>query len=120
MAGSAALTQPGPPAAVSAQSGITVRASDPGTGAVATVRYLSRLWGLELHVRLTGMLPGTRCELWVVGPGGRDSVAGTWTVAGYSTGTWYPASSPLPATEVRAFMITSGSATLVTVPVRPA
>ncbi len=124
VAGAGVLTRPGLPAAVSAAagnpaaSGGTVRGSNPGSGAIATVRYVAHLWGLELHVQLIGIPAGTRCQLRVVGPGGRSAVAGSWTIASHSP--WYPASSPVPATEVRAFVITSGHTALVTVPVRSA
>ncbi len=126
VAAAGVATRPGLPAVVSAAAGnsaavgSTVRGSNPGSGAIATVRYVAHLWGLELRVQISGIPAGTRCQLWVVGPGGRSAVAGSWTIASYATGTWYPASSPLPATEVRAFVITSGHTTLVTVPVRSA
>jgi hypothetical protein len=91
---------------------------DPRTGAAATVRYQARPWGLQMQVQVSGLAPGTRCELLIVGPRGR-LVAGGWTVAAGHTGAWYPASAPLAASGVRHFAVATASGkTLVSVPVR--
>ena len=96
----------------------TVRGSDPRTGAAATVRYQSQQWGLQMQVQVSGIPPGTRCELLVLGPGGR-AVAGGWTVAAGHTRAWYPASAPLAVSGVREFVITAaGGRSLVNVPLR--
>ena len=47
----------------------------------ATVKYLGRPWGLALKVQVSGISPGTRCELLVVDASGRDVPAGGWMVA---------------------------------------
>jgi hypothetical protein len=95
----------------------TVRGSDPRTGAAATVRYLTQPWGLQVQVQVSGIAPGTRCKLWVSGPGGR-AVAGGWTVAAGHTSAWYPASASLAMSGVRGFVVATPSGkSLVSVPV---
>jgi Putative zinc-finger len=85
----------------------TLTGSDPQTGMSATVKYLRRPWGLELKVQVSGISPGTRCQLQVVDASGQDVPAGGWIVAAGHALAWYPASSPLPADDVRGFEITT-------------
>jgi Putative zinc-finger len=85
----------------------TVTGSDPQTGMSATVKYLGRPWGLALKVQVSGISPGTRCELQVVDASGQDVPAGGWMVAAGHALAWYPASSPLPVHDVRGFEITT-------------
>ena len=73
----------------------TVSGSDPRTGMSATVKYRRRPWGLALQVQVSGISPGTRCELQVVDARGQDVPAGGWMVAAGHAWAWYPASSPL-------------------------
>ncbi len=73
----------------------------------ATVEYRSRPWGLALQVQVSGISPGTRCELQVVNASGQDVPAGGWMVAAGHAWAWYPASSPLAAASVRGFLITT-------------
>jgi hypothetical protein len=97
----------------------TVQGSNPGTGAAATVGYRPQPWGLELHVQVSGIPAGTKCELQVLGPDGREAAAGGWTVSATHPDAWYPASSPFPGSSVRGFVITTaGGQALVSVPVR--
>jgi Putative zinc-finger len=95
---------------------VTVQATNPVTGARAAVRYAARPWGTELEVNLTGVAPGTRCQLLVAGPAGQLVVAGGWYVTTSGPATWYPAAVPLTASRVHSFNIVSGGKTLVTVP----
>jgi Putative zinc-finger len=96
----------------------TVHGRDPHTGAGAAVKYVSQPWGLQAQVQVSGISPGTRCELLVLGPGGRE-VAGGWTVAAGQTDAWYPASAPLAASGARGFVVvTAGGTSLVNVPIR--
>jgi hypothetical protein len=89
---------------------------DPRTGAAATVRYLAQPWGIQMLVQVSRLSPGTRCELLVVGPGGRV-VAGGWTVAAGHVDAWYPASAPLGVPGVRGFVVaTATGKALVSVP----
>jgi Putative zinc-finger len=85
----------------------TVTGSDPQTGMSATVKYVRRPWGLALKVQVSGISPGTRCELQVVDASGQDVPAGGWMVAAGHALAWYPASSPLPVADVRGFEITT-------------
>jgi anti-sigma factor RsiW len=90
---------------------------DPLTGAAATVRYLAQPWGIQMQVQVSQVSPGTRCELLVVGPGGRVAAAG-WTVAAGHADAWYPASAPLGVPGVRGFVVASATGkALVSVPV---
>jgi Putative zinc-finger len=108
VAGSRALYAPATrPAASAVPWAATVTGSNPQTGMSATVRYLRRPWGLELQVQVTGISPGTRCELQVVDVRGLDVSAGGWTVAAGHALAWYPASSPFPPADVRGFEITT-------------
>jgi predicted anti-sigma-YlaC factor YlaD len=84
-----------------------VTGSDPQSGMSATVKYRSLPWGLALQVQVSGISPGTRCELQVVDASGQDVPAGGWMIVAGHAGAWYPASSPLPAGEVRGFLITT-------------
>jgi hypothetical protein len=91
---------------------------DPLTGAAATVRYLAQPWGIQMQVQVSRVSPGTRCELLVVGPGGRV-VAGGWTVAAGHSDAWYPASAPLGMPGVHGFVVASATGkVLVSVPAR--
>ena len=95
-----------------------VQGRDSRTGAAATVSYLAEPWGLQLHVRVSGIPAGTRCVLQVIGPDGREVAAGGWTVPAGRPHPWYPASSPFPASAVRGFQVaTTAGQTLVSVPV---
>jgi hypothetical protein len=73
----------------------------------ATVEYRSRPWGLALRVQVSGISPGTRCELQIVDASGQDVPAGGWMVAVGHAWAWYPASSALAAPDVRGFLITT-------------
>ena len=104
VAGSRALYSPSGPAGPWAA---TVTGSDPQTGMSATVEYRSLPWGLALQVQVSGISPGTKCELQVVDASGHDVPAGGWMVAAGHAGAWYPASAPLAAAGVRGFLITT-------------
>jgi hypothetical protein len=107
-----------PPAASALPWATSVHASNPRTGAAATVRYAPQPWGLELAVQISGIPAGTTCELEIMNSRGREVAAGGWTVAGGDPGAWYPASSPFPVSDVRGFAVTAGGKALVSVPVR--
>jgi hypothetical protein len=83
------------------------------------VRYSPRPWGTVIEARISGVRPGTRCQLWVAGPGGLLTPAGSWTIAGSGPAVWYPASVSLSDPSLRSFEITTGSgAALVSVRAR--
>jgi hypothetical protein len=110
----AAENRPAPAAVVA--GAVTVQATNPVTGARAAVRYAARPWGTELEVNLTGVAPGTRCQLLVAGPAGQLVVAGGWYVTASGPAMWYPAAVPLTASRVHSFDIVSGGKTVVTIP----
>ena len=95
---------------------VTPRAADPRTQVSATVRYTARPWGLQLGVQVTGIPAGTTCQVDVISRQGRVTTAGGWTLTS-GPANWYPASSPVPPSDVRAFTVSSGSKILVTVPI---
>lgn len=106
------------PAALALPWGDMAHGRDPLTGAAATVRYLARPWGIQMRVQVSRLSPGTRCELLVVGPGGRVA-AGGWIVTAGHADAWYPASAPLGVPGVRGFVVASATGkALVSVPVR--
>jgi hypothetical protein len=118
---SRAVSRPAPqPAASALPWAAMVHGINPGTGTAATVRYLWQPWGLALQVQVSGIPAGTQCELYVIGADGREVAAGGWRVAAGHAGAWYPASSPVPGSGVRGFVVTAaaGGKALVSVPVR--
>jgi hypothetical protein len=108
----------GGPAASALPRAATAYGRDLRTGAAATVRYLPQPWGLQMQVQVSRISPGTRCELLVIGPGGR-AVAGGWTVTAGHADAWYPASAPVGVSGIRGFVVaTATGQTLVSVPLR--
>jgi hypothetical protein len=95
----------------------TARAAGPQPGASAAVRYAARPWGIRLSVQIAGIPVGTTCQVKVIGAAARAASAGGWIIS-RGGATWYPASSPVPLSEVRGFEVTSGSKVLVKVPIR--
>ena len=82
-------------------------------------RYSPRPWGTEIEAQISGVRPGTRCQLWVAGPAGQRMPAGSWTIAGSGPAVWYPASVSLSEASLRSFEIKTGSGgTLVSVRAR--
>jgi hypothetical protein len=106
------------PAADSLPWVATARGSNLRTGAGAAVRYVPQSWGLGLEVQVSGIPAGTTCELWVINSRGQEVEAGGWMIAEGHAGAWYPASSPFPVSDVRAFAVTTGGKVLVSVPLR--
>jgi hypothetical protein len=69
-----------------------------------------------MRVGVSGIRPGTTCQFWVVSKAGR-AYAGTWTVQpSYGQKVWYSVSSPVSASSVHSFQITSGGKLLVNIP----
>ena len=107
-----------PPAAVASARAVTVQATNPETGTWAAVRYTARPWGTELEVSITGVTPGTRCQLLVTGAQGRAISAGGWKFTASQQPVWYPASVPIQAASLRRFAIIADGKTLVTIQAR--
>jgi anti-sigma factor RsiW len=86
------------------------------TLASAIVRYAPTRWGAQVEVRVSGIAPGTACQLLVTGSRGQERIGGSWTVVPGDSGTWIPASTSLPANSVVGFAVLAGGKTLVSVP----
>jgi hypothetical protein len=89
------------------------------TGARAAVRYAPQPWGTELEASVSGIPPGTRCQIWATTVSGHQAAGGSWTLARGDPHAWYPASVPFPAGSLAGFDITAGGTVLVAVPLRP-
>jgi hypothetical protein len=103
------------PASSPMPGAITVRGSNPRTGASAVVTYAGQPWGVQLHVQVKGIAAGTQCVLEVTDSGGHESEAANWIVARDDETAWYMASSSIPVTRVRGFVVTAGGLALVRV-----
>jgi hypothetical protein len=104
------------PAAVA--PAITVQTTNQVTGVWAAVRYTTEEWGTELEVRITGVAPGTWCQLLVTGQGGQVISAGGWDYSVVKQPEWYPASVPIQAASLQRFTIVADGKALVTIQAR--
>lgn len=95
----------------------TKHAANSVTKAAVVVKYHAMPWGTQIETKVSGIAPGTTCELWVTGPGGQAQVIGSWTEARgwHAADTWYQASTSFPAHAVKSFEITAGNRVLVSV-----
>ena len=102
------------------RSGPTAGTASSAADAVHAQEVLrtGRPWGTELRVSITGVAPGTRCQLLVIGTGGQKIAAGGWDLAATHRPAWYAASVPLQAVGLRSFEIITGHKILVTIPAR--
>lgn len=84
-------------------------------GVDVTVMYRSMGWGTQLAADVKGVRLGTKCQLWVIGPGNTRVLAGSW-IADHNEGSvWYPASAAVSAAKVQGFVVTVGNTQSVTV-----
>ncbi|WP_300614067.1 zf-HC2 domain-containing protein [Trebonia sp.] len=84
-------------------------------GMTVTVSYRPMGWGTQLEAKVSGIPIGTRCQMWVLGPGNSRVLAGSW-VTDHSEGqVWYPASAAVNGNYVQAFVITVGATRSITV-----
>jgi anti-sigma factor RsiW len=98
----------------------TAQATSSATGVWAEVRYAPRAWGTQVETRVTGVRPGTQCQLWISVAGRQRTAAGGWTIVSSRGVVWYPASVPLAAATLRDFQITtSAGSTLVSIHAPP-
>jgi len=104
----AAQTNPGP------ASGPWQTLTTSARGLAATVSYRPMGWGTQLAVKVSGIPVGVSCQLWVVGPGGTKTLAGSWVTDNREGTVYYPASSGMTSGEVRGFQITVGKSGLLT------
>jgi hypothetical protein len=104
---------PAPPAAASANypgppNGPWQTATTSAGGMSASVQYRSMGWGTDLAVKVNGIPVGTSCQLWVIGPGGKRTLAGGWVTDEHEGAVWYPGSAGLATGGVRGFEVTVG------------
>jgi predicted anti-sigma-YlaC factor YlaD len=82
----------------------------------ATVMYRPMGWGTQLAAKVTGIPVGTTCQIWVVGPGGKRMLIGSWVTDNNEGHVWYPLSAAVSSANVREFVITVSQARSITVP----
>lgn len=97
----------------------TAKGFDLATGAGAAVRYTPQPWGTELEATVSGIPPGTACQIWAVTVSGQHASGGGWTVNRGDLHAWYPASVPFQAASLDGFDITAHGQVLVVIPLRP-
>jgi hypothetical protein len=84
-------------------------------GMASTVQYRPMGWGTQLTVKVSGIPVGTMCQLWILGSGNHRVLAGSWVTDNREGDVWYPASASIPASDVRAFLITVGKTSSIRV-----
>jgi hypothetical protein len=104
-AGQSYGTPAGPWQAASAASG----------GATATVMWRPMGWGTQVQAKVSGIAPGTRCQLAVVTAAGQREAAGSWTADAAAGQVVYPGSAEAPAGDIRSFVITVAGRPAITV-----
>ncbi|WP_406283948.1 anti-sigma factor family protein [Embleya sp. NBC_00896] len=107
---STAPPQPSPSTTAPASpppGGRTVRASDPRSGAGAELRYAATAWGSSVDLTLSGIRPGTRCQLDVYGTKGRVETASSWQVpaGGYGPADEIRGGTSIPVGEITRFAV---------------
>jgi hypothetical protein len=115
--GTAVATQLTKPAPAHVAGADVASGASASSHVAAVVDYSQTPWGsTAMRVKVSGISPGTTCQFWVLGKAGW-SYAGTWTVGATSYGqpVWYWAYSPVAASAVHGFQITSGSRVLVNI-----
>jgi anti-sigma factor RsiW len=111
-------------AAQDGQSGLAVGAAagpwETTTGQTAdmtaTVKYRPMGWGTQLAAKVTGIPVGTRCQMFVVGPGGSRTLIGSWVTDNAEGHVWYPLSASVSAAQVHQFVITVSKEQSIAVP----
>ncbi|MFF7249524.1 anti-sigma factor family protein [Embleya sp. NPDC008237] len=94
-------TPPGQP------GGRIARGGDPRSGMGAELRYAATAWGSSLDLSLSGIRPGTRCQLDVYGTRGRVETASSWVVpnGGYGSGDPIRGATSIPVGEITRFAV---------------
>jgi hypothetical protein len=106
VAGGAAVTSalqshPSSPAVVAWHKTV---GTGPALGAHLTVRYRHEPWGTQMEANVTGLQPGSVCELQVTDKTGGTSVVGSWVL--WQGNAWYPASTWHAEKDLREFAVT--------------
>jgi hypothetical protein len=84
-------------------------------GVTVTVQYRPMNWGTQLATQVKGVPMGTKCQMWVIGPGKSRVLAGSWVADQGEGSVWYPSSASISAAKVKAFVIDVGKTRSVTV-----
>ena len=92
----------------------TVEATNPVTGASASVAYSHEMWGDAFEVLVDRIPVGTTCQLIVVHPDGTRTPVAQWTVAADEGNVWYSGSMAATAKPISKFQITAGKKVLLT------
>lgn len=74
--------------------------------ATATVAYRSMGWGTQLDALVTGIPVNTHCGMLVIESNGTQVQVGAWDTDTAEGTVWYPASVDVPASDIKAFVIT--------------
>lgn len=114
-------SSPAPAASASAQfpgsaAGPWLTATGHSQGMTATVQYRAMGWGAQLAAKVTGIPVGTKCQMWILGPGGTRTLAASWDVDANEGKVWYPGSAAVSTATLDGFVITVG--TSATIPVK--
>ena len=86
----------------------------PAAGAHLTVRYRHEPWGTQMEANVTGLRPGSVCELQVTDKAGAYEVVGSWVL--WQGTAWYPASSWLGEADLSGFKVTINGHVVATAP----
>jgi hypothetical protein len=84
-------------------------------GMLAEVSYRPMGWGTQLAVKVNGIPVGVYCQIYVVGPGGGKTLAGSWKTDDREGMVSYPVSSAIASSGMRGFQITVGKSESITV-----
>jgi hypothetical protein len=84
-------------------------------GMAATVMYRPMGWGTQLAAQVKGIPLGTRCKMWIIGPGNSRVLAGSWVADANEGSVWYPASAAVSPAQVQTFVISVGNTQSITV-----
>jgi anti-sigma factor RsiW len=84
-------------------------------GMAATVMYRPMGWGTQLAARIEGIPLGTKCKMWVIGPGNSRVLAGSWVADANEGSVWYPASAAVSPAQVQTFVISVGNTRSITI-----
>jgi len=81
----------------------------------ATVQYRAMGWGTQFAAKVNGIPGGTKCQMWILGPGGTRTLAASWVVDDNEGKVWYPGSAAVSAATVDGFVITVGTSSQIPV-----
>ncbi|MFE2865961.1 anti-sigma factor family protein [Embleya sp. NPDC059259] len=87
--------------------GRIARGGDPRSGMGAELRYAATAWGSSVDLSLSGIRPGTRCQLDVYGTRGRVETASSWVVptGDYGPGDPIRGATSIPVGEITRFAV---------------